>query len=75
MGVHYCSLHINYNVYKHFDRSLHIGTSDPTCVQNFRHITLTVFEILEFKLKNEKDRNGEMKFLSYILFSMLVLQL
>ena len=22
-------------VYKHFDRSLHVGSSDTTCVQNF----------------------------------------
>ena len=77
MGVHYCCLHINYNVYKHFDRSLHIGTSDPTCVQNFRHIPLTVFEILEFKLKNKKD-NDKKKWrneIFVILFSMLVVQL
>ena len=53
MGVHCCCLHVNYIVYKHFDKSLHVGSSDPTCVQNFRP------EILGFKLKNKKNwRNG-----------------
>ena len=43
-------------VYKHFDRSLHIGLSDPTCVQNIRSVPLiTVFEILGFKMKNKND--------------------
>ena len=50
-------LHVNYIVYKHFDRSLHIKSSDPTCVQNFRPVPLTVFEILG--LNNKKNwRNG-----------------
>ena len=44
-------------VYKHFDRSLHVGLSDPTCVQNFRPVPLTIFEILGFKLKNNKKKN------------------
>ena len=43
-------------VYKHFDRSLHVGSSDPTCVQNFRPVPLTVFEIQGFKLKNQNDK-------------------
>ena len=29
MGVHCCCLHVNYIVYKHFDKSLHVGLSDP----------------------------------------------
>ena len=41
MGMH---LHINYIVYKHFYRSLHVRSSDPTCVLNFKPVTLTVFE-------------------------------
>ena len=56
MGVHCCCLHINYIVYKHFDRSLHVGLSVPTCVQNFRSVPLTVFEIQGFNLKNENDK-------------------
>ena len=52
----------NVVVYKHFDRSLHVGSSDPTYVQIFRPAPLTVFEILGFKLKkndNKKNwRNG-----------------
>ena len=40
------------HVYKHFDRSLHTKSLDPTCVQNFRSVPLTVFEILGFKLNN-----------------------
>ena len=58
MGAHCCCLHINYIVYKHFDRSLHIRSSDPTCVQNFRPVLLTVFEILGFKLKNNDNKNN-----------------
>ena len=57
MGVHCCCLHINYIVYKHFDMSLHVGSSDPTCVQNFRHVPLTVFEIQGFKLKNKNEED------------------
>ena len=30
--------------------SLHIGSSDPTYVQNFRSVSLMVFEILGFNL-------------------------
>ena len=56
MGVHCCCLHVNYIVYKHFDRSLHVGLSYPTCVQKFRPVSLTVFEIQEFKLKNKNDK-------------------
>ena len=56
MGVHCCCLHINYTVYKYFDRSQHVGSSDPTCVQNFRPVPLTVFEIQGFNLKNENDK-------------------
>ena len=58
MGVHCCCLHINYTVYKHFDQwSLHIGSLYPTCVQNFRPVSLTVFEIQGFNLKNKNDNN------------------
>ena len=55
MGVHCCCLHVNYIVYKHFDRSLHIGSSDPTCIQRFRPVSLMVFEIQGFNLKNKND--------------------
>ena len=41
--MHCCCLHVNYIVYKTFDRSLHVGSSDPTCVQNFRPVALTGF--------------------------------
>ena len=61
MGVHCCCLHINYIVYKHFVRPLHVGSSDPTCLQNFRPVPFTVFEIQGFNLKNKNDkkwRNG-----------------
>ena len=53
MGVHCCCLHVNYIVYKHSDRSLHVESLDPTCVQNFRPVPLMVFEIQGFKLKNK----------------------
>ena len=42
-------LHVNYIIYKHFDRSLHIGSLIPTYVQNFRPILF--FEILGFKVR------------------------
>ena len=58
MGVHCCCLHINYIIDKHFDWSLHVGSSDPTCVQNFRPVALTVFEIQGFKLKNKNDKKN-----------------
>ena len=61
MGVHCCCLHVNYIVYKHFDRSLHVGSLDPTCVQNFRRVSLTDFEIQGFKLKNKNNNNDKKK--------------
>ena len=61
MGLHCCYLLVNYIVYKHFDRSLHVGSSDPTCVQNIRPVPLTVFEIQGFKLKNKNDNNDKKK--------------
>ena len=59
MGMHCYCLHVNYIVYKHFDRSLHVGSSDPTCVQNIR--PLTVFEIQGFKLKNKNNNDNDKK--------------
>ena len=59
MGMHSCCLHINYIVYKHFDRLLHVGSLDLTCVQHFRPISFTVFEIQGFKLKNKNDNNDK----------------
>ena len=61
MGVHCCCLHVNYIVYKHFDRSLHVESSDPTYVQKFRLVPLTVFEIQGFKLKNKNDNDNDDK--------------
>ena len=51
-----CCLHVNYIVYKHFDRSLHIWVLVPTCVQNFRPLALTVFEIQGLKLNNNNKK-------------------
>ena len=61
MGVNCCYLHVNYIVYKHFERSLHVKLSDPTCVQNFRPVPLTVFEIQGLKLKNKNDNDKKKK--------------
>ena len=70
MAVHCCCLHVNYIVYKHFDRSLHVGSWDPTCVQKFRPVPHTVFEIQGFKLKNKNDnknlRNGTFCHISHV---------
>ena len=52
-----CCLHVNYIVYTHFERSLHIWVLDPTCVQNFRPVALTVFEIQGLKLNKKKKKN------------------
>ena len=61
MGMHCCCLHVNYIVYKHFDRSLHVWSLDPTCVHNFRPVPFTVFEIQGFKLKNKNDNDNDKK--------------
>ena len=61
MGVHCCCLHVNYIVYKHFDRSLYVGSLDPTGEQNLRPVPLTVFEIQGFKLKNKNDNDNDKK--------------
>ena len=58
MGIH-CCLHVNYIAYKHFDKSLHVRSSDPTCVQTFRSVPLKVFEILGFKLKKKNDNDNK----------------
>ena len=72
MGVH-CCLHINCIVYKHFDRSQHVGSSDPTCVQNFRSIPPTVFEILGFKLNDNNKKNWRNE--PFVISPMLVVQI
>ena len=61
MEVHCCCLHVNYIVYKHFDKTLHVGSLDPTCVQNLRPVPLTVFEIQGFKLKNKNENDNKKK--------------
>ena len=57
--MHCCCLHVNYIVYKHFDRSLHVESLDSTCIQFFRSVPLTVFEIQGFKLKNKNNDNDK----------------
>ena len=42
---------------QNFGRSLHIESSNPTFVQNFRPVPIMVFEIQGFKLKNKNDNN------------------
>ena len=74
MGVHFCCLHVNYIVYKHFDRSLHVGSSDPTCVQKFRPVSLTVFELQGFKLKNKNDKKKNWRNGLFAISSMLMVQ-
>ena len=69
MGVHCGCLHVNYIVYKYFDRSLHVGLLDPTCVQNFRPVPL---EIQGFKLKNKNDKKNWRNGLSAISPTLVV---
>ena len=71
MGVNCCCLHVNYIVYKHFDRSLHVRSSDPTCIRNFTHIPLTVFEILGFKLKNKNDNDKNWRNRLFAILSLM----
>ena len=55
-----CCLQANYIVFKHFDRLVQVGLSDPTCMQiSDLYIPLTVFEILGFKVKNKNDKNDK----------------
>ena len=50
---------LNYIAYKHFDRSLHLRSSDPTYVQNFRPVYISYgFEILG-KTRVTRRRNGD----------------
>ena len=60
MGVHCCCPYVNYIVYKHFDRSLHIKSLDPTYLKDFRPVPLTIFEILGFELKTENNKIFEL---------------
>ena len=53
--MYYGSILLLFTHIHYFDRSLHVRSLDPTCVQNFRPAPLTVFEILGFKLKNKND--------------------
>ena len=61
MGMHCCCLHVNYIVYKTFHKSLHVGSSDPTSVQNFRLVALTVFKIQGFNVTEEQERQQELE--------------
>ena len=74
MGVHCCSLHVNCIDYKHFDRSLHVESLDPICVQNFRPVPLTAFEILGFKLKKRKDNKKNWRNGPFAISPMFVVQ-
>ena len=69
-----CCLHVNYIVYKHFDRSLHIWVLDPTCVQNFRLVALTVFEIQGLKLNKKKKKQKNWRNGLFAISPMLVVQ-
>ena len=51
-----CCLQVNYIVYKYFDRSLHIESLDPTCVQIS---DMYLFQFLRYKLKNENDKKNK----------------
>ena len=74
MGVHCCCLHVNYIVYKHFDRSLQVGSSDPTCVQNIRPVPFTIFEIQGFKVKNKNNDKKNWRKSLFAISPMFVVQ-
>ena len=70
--MHCCFLHINYIVYRTFDRSLHVESSDTTCVRNFRPIPLMVFKIQGFKLKNNDNNDDKKKNWKNGLFAVVI---
>ena len=53
--LHFITYYGSGFVLEHFDKSLHVRSSNTTCVQNFRPVPLTVFEMLGFKLKNKNN--------------------
>ena len=61
-------------LYKYFDRPLHIGSLDPTCVQNVRPVPLIIFEILLFKLKNKNNNNKNWRSRHFAISNMFVVQ-
>ena len=72
----YC-LQVNYIVYKHFNKSLHIWILEPTCMQNFRHVPLMVFDIQGLKLnnKNKKKQKKNWRNGLFAISPMLVVQI
>ena len=64
-------------VYKDIDRSLHFRSPDHICLQNFRPVPLTVFEILGFKLmnkNNDKKKRKNWRNRLFAISSMFVVQ-
>ena len=45
-------------LYKRVDRSMQIKSLDPTCMQNFRPVSLIGFEIQGLKLNNKNDKKN-----------------
>ena len=62
-------------MYKHFDRSVHVGLLDPTCVNNFRSVPLMVFEIQGFKLKNKNNDKKNWRNTLFAISPIFVVQL
>ena len=63
----FCCLHLHHSIYKHFNMWLHFGPLNCRCLHSFRSVSLMVFEILEFKLKNKKNRRFEVFAISHML--------
>ena len=59
----------------YFDKSLHVQLSDPTCLQKFRPVPLTVFEIQGFKLKNKNNDKKNWRNRTFAISPMFVIQL
>ena len=70
-----CCLQVLYIVYKHFDKSLHIWLLDPTCVQYFRPVPHTVFDIRGLKLNNNNKKQKNWRNGLFTISPMLVVQL
>ena len=51
-----------------------IGSSDPTCVQSLRSVSLMGFEILGFKLKNDNSNGNDKKNELFAISHMFMVQ-
>ena len=73
-AISYC-FHGNLMMYEKFNMLLHIPSWNPTCVQSFRFVLFTVFELQGSKLNNnnKKQKNWENEL--FVISPLLVMQI